>query len=291
MEAITSNYHLGLASTNVNPATLDKFTFKTLNRIQQTSAPFLLFLLKIAARAGDRHIIWGKTPADLERNGRSSFKSLFEYDSGVDSENKIDTMPLKDNMPQIVDVFRSGQGIATWNKNLIFIMTVCLLSYFYSERTNIFQMMNGHFLFANYVAKRAIESLHQLGIVVSNETIWRALQVNAWAILTILEEWVKSQQFFIFYNNINFYENVRNQRLYNKVHMVNYTARYICFINAPDGSSFPHISSDNIDYNAVNSLTAKNFLLDKVEYNHRFAAMHYILGRTLGKHFGAGLKA
>ena len=73
-----------------------------------------------------------------------------------------------------MDVSRSGQSIATRNKNLISIMTICLLSYSCSKRTNIFQMMNGHFLFAKHVPKRAIESLHQLGIVVSNKTIQRA---------------------------------------------------------------------------------------------------------------------
>lgn len=70
--------------------------------------------------------------------------------------------------------------------------------------------MNDYFLFANYVPKQAIGSLHQLGIVVSNEIIQRAFQVNARAILTILEKRVKSQRFFIFYDNMNFYENIRN---------------------------------------------------------------------------------
>ena len=51
MKAITSNYSLRLASTDVNPSTLDKVMFKTLDKIQQTSASFLLFLLKIAAGA------------------------------------------------------------------------------------------------------------------------------------------------------------------------------------------------------------------------------------------------
>ena len=92
MEAITSNYRLRLASTDVNPATLDKFTFETLDRIQQTSAPFLSFLLKIATGAGDRRTIWGKTPADLECNARSSSKSLSEYNSGVDLENRCNVM-------------------------------------------------------------------------------------------------------------------------------------------------------------------------------------------------------
>ena len=64
IEAITSNYRLRLASIDVNPTTLDEFTFKTLDKIQQTSAPFLLFLLKIVAEAGDHRTIWDKTPAN-----------------------------------------------------------------------------------------------------------------------------------------------------------------------------------------------------------------------------------
>ena len=73
--------------------------------------------------------------------------------------------------------------------------------------------------------------------------------------------------------------------------MVNYTAGYICFINIPDGSSLLHISHENINYDVVNNLTAKDFLLNKIEYNHGSAAMRYILGCTLEKHFGVELKA
>lgn len=161
IEAIISNYCLRLAGNDINPATLDKFIFKTFDRIQQTSALFLWFLLKITAGAGDRRTIWGKTSADLECNARLSSKSYLEDDSGVDSENEIDTMPLRNNIPRIVDVSRSKQGIATRNKNLISIMTVCLFSYSCSKKTNIFQMINGHFLFANHVRKQAIKSLYQ----------------------------------------------------------------------------------------------------------------------------------
>lgn len=62
-------------------------------------------------------------------------------------------------------------------------------------------------------------------------------------------------------------------------------------MNIPDDSSFLYISCKNVDYNAVNSLMAKNFLLDKVEYNYYSAVIRYILGRILKKHFDAKLKA
>lgn len=107
----------------------------------------------------------------------------------------------------------------------------------------------------------------------------------------MFEERVKNQRFSISYNNMNFYENIHDQYLYNKAHIVNYIAEYICFMNVPDNSPFLHISYKNVDYDAVNSLMAKDFLLDKMGYNHRSTAMRYILGRTLGKHFGTELKA
>lgn len=78
--------------------------------------------------------------------------------------------------------------------------------------------------------------------------------------------------------------------MYNKAPIVNYTEKYICFINALDSSLFLYISYENVDYNAVNSLTAKNFLLDKAKYNYCFAVIRYILSHTLEKHFGIELK-
>lgn len=62
-------------------------------------------------------------------------------------------------------------------------------------------------------------------------------------------------------------------------------------MNTPDGSFLLHINRENVNYDAVNSLTTKDFLLDKIRYNHRSVAIHYILGYTLGKHFGTELKA
>lgn len=76
----------------------------------------------------------------------------------------------------------------------------------------------------------------------------------------MIEERVKTQQFFISYNNMNFYKHVRSQCLYNKDHFHNYIVGDVCFINAPDGTLFLHISSENVRYNTVNSFTTKDFL-------------------------------
>lgn len=169
-------------------------------------------------------------------------------------------------------------------------MTICLLSYSFNKKTNLFQIINEQFLYANYIFKKAIKSYHQIGLVVSIETIQRFLQINTWAILSMLKKRIKTQQFFLSYNNMNFYDYVYNQRLYNKRHLVNFIAGYVYFMNALDSSPFLHISCESVQYNAVNSLTANNFLLDRVGGNYYSAAMSYILGHTLKKHFGNAIK-
>lgn len=50
VKAIISNYHLRLASNDINSVTLNKFILETFNKIQQIFALFLLSLFKIAAR-------------------------------------------------------------------------------------------------------------------------------------------------------------------------------------------------------------------------------------------------
>lgn len=56
------------------------------------------------------------------------------------------------------------------------------------------------------------------------------LQANAKAILEEILEKTQTQQFFILYDNMNFYENVYDQRIYNRSSLISYTAEYIYFI-------------------------------------------------------------
>lgn len=72
--------------------------------------------------------------------------------------------------------------------------------------------------------------------------------------------------------------------------MINYITEYICFINVLDSSFFLYISCENVDYNTVNSLMAKNFLLDKMRYHYCSSTICYILHCTLKKYFGIKLK-
>lgn len=37
-----------------------------------------------------------------------------------------------------------------------------------------------------------------------------------------------------------------------------------------------HISYENVDYNTINSFTAKKFLLNKVRYNYHLLELYYM---------------
>lgn len=53
IETMTSNSCLRLASNDINPVILDEFMFNAIDRLQHTSASFLLSLFKIFAVVGD----------------------------------------------------------------------------------------------------------------------------------------------------------------------------------------------------------------------------------------------
>ena len=129
-----------------------------------------------------------------------------------------------------------------------------------------------------------------MGVVVSSETICQALKTNADAILNNLQDRVQSERFFISYDNMNFYERVRDQRLHNRARMLSYTAGYVCFMKASDGSPMPHLTSDDIDYSAVNKLSAEDILLSPSGEQYQSEAMRYILSITLEKHFGKAMR-
>ncbi len=206
--------------------------------------------MKTSAGIRDRRAIWGRTLADLDPNNdhkpENNMNGSEDADPNVDSEEGSEVIPPGDNMPRIVDYPIIKQGVATRNKKLVLIILLCFLSYSQSEQTNPFQVLNGHFLFANHVPKRAVESFYQMVFVVLNETICRGFQVNMRAILSRLKERAQTQRFFISYNNINFYEKVKDQCLYNKAHIVNYIAGYVCFINAADESPLPYLNDNQL---------------------------------------------
>ena len=129
----------------------------------------------------------------------------------------------------------------------------------------MFQRVIGHYAFSANMPKRSVESFHQMGIIVSYESIRRGLQVNAAAVMEEIVEKTRFHRFFISYDNMDFYENVRDQRLHNQSAIVNYTSGYICFMKPPEGGREDdtwlerYIDSDQIDRRLVNTLANEDF--------------------------------
>lgn len=69
-----------------------------------------------------------------------------------------------------------------------------------------------------------------MDIIVIYESIWCSVQVNAIAIMKKIAKNTRLHRFFISYNNIDFYEYVRDQQLCNGSTIVNDTNKYICFM-------------------------------------------------------------
>ncbi len=104
-----------------------------------------------------------------------------------------------------------------------------------------------------------------MDIIVSYESIRQGLQINAKAVMQEIAEKTRFYRFFILYDNINFYEYVWDQQLHNRSVIVNYTARYICFIKTleegrEDNTWLEHyIDLTEIDWRLVNTILNEDF--------------------------------
>lgn len=81
------------------------------------------------------------------------------------------------------------------NKPLIATICLCLIGYGCNKNANLLQIVNGYFAFAQNVLKQCLEVFHQMGPIVSSETVRRSLQSNAVAILDVLVEKAATKRF------------------------------------------------------------------------------------------------
>ncbi len=69
--------------------------------------------------------------------------------------------------------------------------------------------------FVYNIRKCVVENFYQMKILVSYESIRRALAANANVVEAKMREKVQTRRFFISYDNMNFYEHVRTARIFN----------------------------------------------------------------------------
>ena len=87
------------------------------------------------------------------------------------------------------------------------------------------------FSFIYNVAKRCVDVLYSMSLCVLYKTFQVTLKENAKEIKLKIQDMAWHNRFFIFFDNMNFYEHTRDQRLHNKRHQLNYTTSYICLMD------------------------------------------------------------
>ena len=85
-----------------------------------------------------------------------------------------------------------------------------MMAYAKNKYTNLLQIVTGNFTFAHNVSKKRTEVYYKMGLVVLYKTVWQALNANGQAILRLFCKRVNVKQFFLFYNNMNFYKKVQD---------------------------------------------------------------------------------
>ena len=138
-----------------------------------------------------------------------------------------------------------NQIISQHNYALFAVVALSMLCYAQSKRFNIVQKVNTQFAFANNILKQFIELFHQMKTHVLYESLNCGLQANTKAVMEEILKKIQTRQFFISYNNMNFYKNVHNQRIFNRNALVSYTARYICFMKLQNGIENKDVSYED----------------------------------------------
>ena len=69
-----------------------------------------------------------------------------------------------------------------------------------------------------------------MSLFVVYKSLYQGLQANAKTVIKEILEKTQTWRFFILYDNMNFYQNVYNQKIYNRSSLVSYITGYICFM-------------------------------------------------------------
>lgn len=278
ISSIVNSKCLRLESSQLSPEKILNFSFSEIDSFHRDQAPFIRSVLR-SCTSGTSEILSEALEGLEEIPDIRDEMALYR--------EKLESFPLL-----------SERQNSCRNCSLIAVIALFLLSYARSEKTNIFQAIVGHAAFAYNIPKRAIETFHQMGVIVSYESIRRALAANANAVEAEMREKVRTHRFFISYDNMNFYEHVRDARMFNQGAQVNYTAGYVCFMRplnqSADGDSSytwqnQYLSANLIDRAAVNDLSAEDFTLSSSDLDHRGDAVRHTVSEVIGRYFAKAM--
>lgn len=180
------------------------------------------------------------------------------HDTGAAPELRADTAGSDSDPAADLVIGTQGEDVETQgqNRKLAATSALSMLAYAHSKNSNLFQVIMGYYAFASGVKKRSMESLYQIGCMVTYESVLRVLQANARATEILIQEKARTEQFLISFDNLNFYRSKKDQTLLNWAYLENYTAGFVTFMGR-----HPHLSLESVNHGMVNNLSCSNILL------------------------------
>ncbi|KAI5780368.1 hypothetical protein DFH27DRAFT_617892 [Peziza echinospora] len=177
------------------------------------------------------------------------------------------------------------------NKTLIVCAAISMLSYANMKNTNSLQGMMGYFLFAANAGKRVVDVLHKLGSTMSYEAVLLILRRISDTSKEIYCLRVLKEPVILYFDHMNFYNNMKTMLLHNRPMTWNYTAAYLQFpkveVLNPDGtmSNFEgQFSGSYVNREKARLLMAKDLELS-VEVVGQFKSTEKVyIGRILKKY-------
>ncbi len=149
MKSMFSSNQLKMSIENMNSQRLRTCLLIAINRAHRQEALFFCSFLRVCVDSHDRVI----------------------DNPNLDPANDIPL--LRNNMidpPKL-----EKQNLPKYNRALISVVSLALLCYAPNERSNLFQRVIGYYAFSANISKYSVESLHQMSIIVSYESIQREL--------------------------------------------------------------------------------------------------------------------
>lgn len=173
VQVLAKDKALRLPMSSFDQSKIDSFTFDSLDQSHGAGAPVLRSLLMAVAKPDNEQ----DPPVDASLDDGSEDSE--GESSSSDSDVAADAAPAPRFAAAPVRRKDRNRQHKQRNRTLIAICALGILTYARSKNANLFQVVMGYFAFASGVKKRFMEPLHQLGLMVSYESVIRALKANA----------------------------------------------------------------------------------------------------------------
>ena len=170
MSSLVHSKNLRLKSSQLSPEKILDFSFSILDQVHLEQASFIHSILRTCTSSSTKVLTADMT--DLADDVTPDIR-----DKMVLYQENLNQFPLLNERQN-----------SRRNCSLIAIVALYLLCYAQSKKLNIFQAVTGHAAFAYNIPKHAVETFHQIDLLVLYENIYCTFASNVGAVEAQLRE-------------------------------------------------------------------------------------------------------